>query len=215
MKNFSDYLYLSDIGHTNAKIWRDGNIETIPLQKFKPEQITQKIFYINVNHQIQKTLSQLPNWIDLKNYFSIKTNYPNLGIDRKVAIFEIENGIVVDLGTAITIDILKNGTHLGGYILLGKSGTLKTFQEKTPHLKFQQISENSEYPNLTENALYFGFFQPIINFIQSIQAKENLKIILTGGDAQEFFNLINFPATLNKNLIFENMQKIVKYKNLK
>ena len=170
MRNFLDSLYLSDIGHTNAKIWIDGKVETIPLQKFSPENWREKIYFINVNKSIQNRLEQLPNWIDISENILVDTDYKTLGIDRKVAIYSSKNEIVVDLGSAITIDIVKDSKHLGGYILLGKEITIKSFQQKTPHLNFQnriEFSKNS-IPQTSEDALYFGFFHPIIYLIESL-----------------------------------------------
>jgi len=213
MKNSLDSLYLSDIGHTNVKILKNGKLEIIPLSHFSPADFSEKIYYINVNLEIQNKLDKFPNWINIAGKVEISTNYQNIGIDRKVAIFEIENGIVVDLGTAITIDIVKNRKHLGGYILLGKNSTIQAFQNKTPHLQFENSKKNINFPNKTQDALYFGFFHQLNFFLKSLRETESLEIILTGGDSQELSENLNFPHILNQNLIFENMKKII-FKNL-
>jgi len=210
MKNSLDSLYLSDIGHTNVKILKNGELEIVPLSHFSPANFPQKIFYINVNLQIQKTLDKFPNWINIANLIKIDTNYQNLGIDRQVAIFDIENGIVVDLGTAITIDIVKNRKHLGGYILLGKNSTIQAFQNKTSHLKFSDSGKMKTLPNETQDAVYFGFFHQLKFFLKSLKENENLPIILTGGDSQEFAKYLDCSYTLNTNLIFDNMKTLLK-----
>jgi len=212
MKKYLDSLCLSDIGHTNAKIWKDGKVEIVPLKNFSPEKWREKIYYINVNQTIQPKLKNLSNWIDISTKIRVNTDYRTLGIDRKVVIYRSQNEIVVDLGSAITIDIIKNGDHLGGYILLGKEATIKTFKEKTPHLNFQNdgLGNFKSIPNSSENALYFGFFAPIINLVKSLKESYSLKVILTGGDSQEFANLLDFTVILKPNLIFENMRMVVK-----
>jgi len=209
MKNSLDSLYLSDIGHTNVKILKNGELEIIPLSSFSPANFPQKIFYINVNLQTQQILDKFPNWINIANLIEIDSNYKNLGIDRQVVIFDIENGIVVDLGTAITVDIVKNRKHLGGYILLGKNSTIQAFQNKTSHLKFSDSGKMQNLPNETQDALYFGFFHQLKFFLQSLKENEGLPVILTGGDSQEFSQLLDFPHILNSKLIFENMKKII------
>ena len=216
MKNSLDFLSLSDIGHTNVKIWRDGKVKIIPLKEFSPEKWREKIYYINVNRDIQKKLDLLSNWIDISNFIDIKTDYKTLGIDRKIGIYGAKNEIIVDLGSAITIDLIKDGIHLGGYILLGKDATIRTFQEKTPHLNFKKEGElsNNSIPKSSKDALYFGFFNPIIALIKSLQKQYSLEVILTGGDSEEFEKLLDFKVTLKKNLLFENMKKCINLKQL-
>jgi len=216
MNSLLNSLYLSDVGNTNIKFWRNGKIEIFPVDFFfktsspKTDKFKQsQVFYISVNQRYSQELKKLTKWKNIANYFQIQTDYKNLGIDRIALIFSQENAILVDLGTAITIDIVKNSKHLGGYILLGKNSTLEAFKNKTPHLNLNQPENfKNSLPQKTEEAIYFGFFHQLETFLEGLQKKYQLPIIITGGDAEEFFQISNLNIELKKDIIFQNMLKI-------
>jgi type III pantothenate kinase len=216
MDLLSNSLYLSDIGNTNIKFWRNERIEIFPVDFFfktsspKTDKFKQnQVFYISVNHRYSQELEKLTKWKNIENYFQIKTDYLNLGIDRVSLMFSQKNAILVDLGTAITVDIVKNSKHLGGYILLGKNSTLETFKKKTPHLNLNQPNNfQNSLPQKTEEAIYFGFFHQLETFLEGLQKKYQLPIIITGGDAEEFFEISNLNLELKKDIIFQNILKI-------
>jgi len=207
MRSFSDSLYLSDIGNTNVKIWRDEGIEIYPLSKFQPTTIKDKIYFISVNREFSKRVKNLSNWIDISYLFQIETEYKTLGIDRVVAIYGCQNGIIVDVGSAVTIDIIQDKRHIGGYILLGKEATFQAFQKKAPHLKIEdrEILPFEEIPLFSEDAIFSGFFHSIANFVISLQNRYSIKkTTITGGDGEKIYKLID-GAVLKKDLIFKNM----------
>lgn len=211
MKKHLKSLFLFDIGHTNAKYWNNETKTSIPIQNFTPEMWnSEKIFYINVNKLFEKKLHSLENWIDLSDKFSINTEYKTLGVDRKVVIFGFINRIIVDLGSAITVDIIKNKKHVGGYILLGKSSVISSFESKIPHLSFEKNNslKSFETPQKSEDAMYYGFFHQLLYFLRSLQSKFSLEITLTGGDSAEFHKIFN-SVNIEQNLIFKNMIKII------
>ncbi|EJF06563.1 pantothenate kinase, type III [Thiovulum sp. ES] len=209
MRKFFTSLSLADIGNTNAKIWRDGKLEIVSLSDFSAEKIREQIFYISVNPKFAKVLNSLQNWIDIESFAEIDTNYKTLGADRKLAIFGLENGILIDMGSAVTIDIMKNGKHLGGYILFGKSYLIQSFKEKIPHLNFGKNQLSDEVvPQNSEDALLSGFYHQLVSFLRDLEKKHKLKLFFTGGDSLDMLQY--FPkAKFNKNIIFENMIKIV------
>jgi type III pantothenate kinase len=209
MKKSSTSLLLADIGNTNIKIWRDGKLKIVSLSDFLPEEIREQIFYISVNPKFAKSLNSLQNWINIESFVEIDTNYKTLGADRKLAIFGLENGIVIDMGSAITIDIIKNGKHLGGYILFGKNYLIQSFKEKIPHLNFGENQLGDEViPQNSGDALLSGFYHQLVSFLRDLEKKHKLKLFFTGGDSLDMLEY--FPkAKFNKNIIFENMTKLV------
>jgi type III pantothenate kinase len=209
MRKSSTSLYLADIGNTNVKFWRDGNFEVLSLKDFTPEKFTENIFYISVNQSLKNVLSSLKNWTNLESFVEIDTNYKTLGIDRKVAIYGVQNGIVIDMGSAITIDVVKNSVHLGGYILLGKSFLIESFREKIPNLSFGNEKLSDEVlPEKTGDALLSGFYHQLVSFIRDLEKRYKTEIVFTGGDSEEMSEY--FPnASFDKNLIFNNMRKVV------
>jgi type III pantothenate kinase len=208
MKKYSTSLFLADIGHTNAKLWRNGKVETVSLRNFKPENIKQTFYFISVNKSYQSRFEKLKNWINLENFSNSQTTYETLGVDRKIAIHDLENGIIVDMGSAITIDIVKSQKHLGGYILLGKESLMLSFKDKIPHLNFGNSLCDEVLPNKTEDALTCGFYHPLVSLIRELESRYKVEVIFTGGDSTDMKNF--FPkAIFNKNLLFHNMIKIV------
>jgi type III pantothenate kinase len=217
MKKFSNYLF--DIGSTRVKWLFNGSITTILVKDFDPEKFqTERIYYSNVNPILKDKLSKLSNWINIKELFKTDTEYKWLGTDRQVAIYRIKNSIVVDFGTAITIDIIKDSFHKGGYILLGLKKYFDEVEQTFPHINFSKNSESCEcdkfLPNLSACAIFCGYITTIANFLENLKKEYSLEIIATGGDSEIFQKLNkNLNIKLDKELIFNNMIKILEDKN--
>ena len=47
-----------------------------------------------------------------------------------------QNAVIVDAGSAITVDIIENGVHKGGFILLGLRRFMKSYPKISKKLKF-------------------------------------------------------------------------------
>lgn len=69
----------------------------------------EKVYYICVNDAIKSSLSSKYNFIDLEPYFEFDTIYQGMGIDRVAACCTITDGMIVDAGSAITVDIMSGG----------------------------------------------------------------------------------------------------------
>jgi len=106
--------------------------------------------------------------------------------------------VVIDLGTAITIDCVnKEGAYLGGMILPGLNLSLSALSEKTallPKISLRRpkglIGKDTESSII--NGVVLGFAVTANSLSKRISGKigKNVKIILTGGDAcfiREYF----------------------------
>ncbi len=129
--------------------------------------------------------------------FSIGINYDNpqeLGIDRLVnaeaAFHEYGPGaIVVDLGTAITFDILNFDSEFdGGLIIPGIGTAIKALSENTsrlPEVEFTRpdsiVARNTV--DSLKSGFYYGWVSMIEGIIERIEAQygREFKVILTGG----------------------------------
>jgi len=208
-------MVLCDIGNTSAHFLDNGRSWKISTSEFNPENYKEKIYFISVNRKISEQIqeSKLKNWIDLSQFVKIESEYKTLGIDRKVAILNLENAIVIDAGSAVTIDIVKKSRHIGGYILAGRLAIQKSYEIQTPHLKFRQNDKRldlNELPNNTENAIFYGYLHQIISLIKEIKSNfKDLNLIITGGDGKlisEYFPESEFREFL----IFDNLREIIK-----
>ncbi len=201
-------MILCDIGNSDAKILENTKFSSLNFEEFTAFESDEKVFYINVNHSLKRTVAQKPNFINLEPYFRFDTIYQGLGIDRIAACYIIDEGVVVDAGSAITIDVMSNSMHLGGFILPGIASFRKAYAEISPILKCEfntQISLDA-FPQRTIDALSYGVFKSMFLLIQN--TAHNKKLYFTGGDGQFLANFFD-KAIYDKMLVFRGMKKIL------
>ena len=201
-------MILCDIGNSDAKILENTKFSSLNFEEFTAFESDEKVFYINVNHSLKRTVAQKPNFINLEPYFRFDTIYQGLGIDRIAACYIIDEGVVVDAGSAITIDVMSNSMHLGGFILPGIASFRKAYAEISPILKCEfntQISLDA-FPQRTIDALSYGVFKSMFLLIQN--TAHNKKLYFTGGDGQFLANFFD-NAIYDKMLVFRGMKKVL------
>jgi type III pantothenate kinase len=203
-------LILCDIGNTHFHFNINEKLIDTHICKLK----NQKIYYISVNEDKKKELIQKnPDSIDLSNIVDFNTTYLGVGIDRIMACKTIETGVVIDAGSAITIDLMNNKVHLGGYILPGLNALNKSYSlisEKLDYNFNMQIKRDI-LPINTVDAISFGAIGMVINFIENV-AKDK-KLYFTGGDGlylSKFFD----NSIYIKDLVFRGMLQTIKENNL-
>lgn len=201
-------MILCDIGNSDAKILQDTEFTSLNFEKLALFESTEKVFYINVNENAKEIIAQKSNFINLEPYFKFDTIYQGLGIDRIAACYTVEDGVVVDAGSAITIDIISHSMHLGGFILPGIAHYRKAFAEISPRLKCELNTQLSldAFPQRTVDALSYGVFKSIFLLIQD--AALNKKLYFTGGDGQFLANFFE-KAIYDKLLVFRGMKKVL------
>ncbi|EAJ6142703.1 type III pantothenate kinase [Campylobacter lari] len=201
-------MLLCDIGNTTASFLNEQKFHSMSIEQFLQYEPTQKVFYINVNPNLEQRLKQNPLFINLAPYFNFDTIYDNLGVDRIAACYTIEDGVVVDAGSAITVDIISNSIHLGGFILPGIESYKKSFSNISSRLKYElntQINFDA-FPQRTIDALSYGVFKSIYLLIKD--SAYGKKLYFTGGDGQFLANFFDY-AIYDKFLIFRGMKKAV------
>jgi len=124
-------------------------------------------------------------------------NYKEMGADRVADILGAmflfkDNFIVIDFGTAITIDIIRNRTYMGGAILPGFLLNIKSLFLNTAKLPMVEVKPaNKLYDNTTIGQIQIGCVDIVCKGINSIilnilKDYPDTKVILTGG----FSNII-------------------------
>jgi type III pantothenate kinase len=199
-----------DIGNTTYTFFKNGDIFKKNIKDFDPLSIKEKIYYISVNHAINKKLSTLSNWIDLEEKIDKNRYYKTMGIDRIMACEAVYNGVIVDAGSAITVDVVKEAKFIGGFIYPGIKAFKKAFSDISPALDydFDFRCDFETLPKDTVCALSYGFLAGLKKEVES----NNLDIILTGGDAKILKNVFK-QAKIDEVLIFRGMQKVLKEKS--
>lgn len=147
-----------------------------------------------------------------------------LGKDRIAAVvgaFDVypnTNVLIIDAGTAITYDILtEDGKYLGGNISPGLEMRFKALNQFTGNLpKVEKAESNNLYGKTTEQAIRTGvqngFFYEIDSTITSFKHfYDNLKIIITGGDADFFDKKLKNSFFVHFNLTSLGLNRILQY----
>ncbi len=200
-------MLLLDIGNTNIKIY-DG--KEVRRRVAFAENLPDKPFcYINVNPELEPVLAHRHTATDLAPLFQFSTTYRGMGIDRIAACYTVKNGVVVDAGSAITVDIMKRGHHEGGFILPGIRSCKDSFANISSKLIMDPKKEISlgDLPQNTADALLYATLKSILLMI-AFHAK-GAPVFVTGGDGARLCQYLP-NAVYKENLIFRGMQKVIK-----
>ena len=201
-------MILCDIGNHNADFFQDGKIWSLNIIDFQAYKPKEKVYYISVNESLSKKLKDLHNFINIEPLFDFDTIYQGMGIDRVAACTTIADGMVVDAGSAITVDIMSNSIHLGGFIMPGLSSYVKCFEEISDRLKFR-LNPNIDVealPQKTEDALSYGTIKPILLTLGDLC--KDKRIYFTGGDGK-FFSKFFKNSIYDRMLIFRGMKATI------
>ena len=117
--SYNDIMILCDIGNTSVDLFSDGKRSKYGVKNFDPSALEGDVYYVSVNTSMNERIRNLVNWHDIGEYIDFDKYYPTMGIDRIMVCEAIEDGVVVDAGSAITVDVMQNGIYDGGFIALG------------------------------------------------------------------------------------------------
>lgn len=182
------------------------------------------INYLNSNFDFFIDLDEHTK-VPIDNLYETKSS---LGKDRLTAvvgannIFPNSNVLVIDLGTAITFDFINHkNQYMGGTISPGLSLRFKALNNYTDKLPLLQKKENFKFiGNDTNSAIISGVQSGIIfeinSYINQLKSDyEDLKTILTGGDAIFFDKKLKNTIFVNLNLNFVGLNIILEYNKSK
>ena len=149
---------------------------------------------------------------------------PNtLGVDRlaaAVAAVEVmgcQDCLVVDFGTAITIDLVEGGIYRGGNISPGVRTRFRALHDYTGRLpECSPTDEEREYGSTTSQAIEQGVMQGITyevdGYISHFLARNvKISLIFTGGDAKYFVKRIKNAIFANCELVICGLNRILEY----
>ena len=162
------------------------------------------------------SLTEVPVAID---YASRQT----LGTDRIAAAvgvvcnMGIKDALIVDMGSAITYDIVENGAFKGGNISLGVAMRFRALNEFTAALPLCKAAEpTATFGSTTTEAIEQGVMQGVLYEIEGyiervLQKNEKNSIIFCGGDAESFVNRIKNAIFAPRKLMFTGLNEILEY----
>ena len=204
-----------DIGNTNTK-WRcgesigtlvspsipqmDGDISRVRVATVAGSRDT-------IASDVAKKYNLVPEFAETQSeQCGVKNAYPvpsQLGVDRWMAILAAWNKcktgcVVVDAGTALTIDVVDpQGKHLGGYIVPGLATMRRTLFDTTRDVKVDEEglpSDIRSYPANTDDAVRVGVRTManglIANVISDCSQRwpGKLQVFLCGGEGRAFID---------------------------
>ncbi|MCK9266594.1 type III pantothenate kinase [bacterium] len=196
--------------------WQKEKVSTVGISSVVPKvnsDIKKKIAYFFPDAKIME-ISVEDCGIPLR----IK-NPDTIGVDRVVncvAALELFGGntVVVDMGTAITVDIIsKKREFLGGVIMPGynlwvkslyNTAMIKPCENSVPRIPGKNTGE------AISAGVKYGFLGAINNILEKVFKKfPEATLLLTGGDATRFCSSIQYKNHLNKNLTLEGINYVV------
>ena len=132
-----------------------------------------------------------------------------MGVDRRALCLSHENGIFVDAGSAITVDVVEEGRYQGGYIFPGLKALLKSYEDISPVLKTElnKTISLAELPTTTKEQISYGIIASIKALID--KHSEGKTLYFTGGDGQ-FLSSFFEEAVLDELLVFNGLREALK-----
>ncbi len=222
--------------HFNIGILLDKNL----LIDFKEKQFISKIIISTVQNANfdRETICTILNLPEITQFFQLThlTRIPienlyktpeTLGKDRLAALVGASNKfpgspkLVIDAGTAITIDYLNEKNQFeGGNISPGIQTRFKSLHQNTKQLPELNTIENIDFlgRNTTE-AICAGVQNGVVMEIDAYinyfkEHNLNTKIIFTGGDADFFVKKLKNAIFVDSNLVLNGLNSILEYNSI-
>lgn len=199
-------MILCDVGNTSVDLFIEGQCSKFSAEDFDPATLRDDVYFVSVNSAFSERIRDYSNWHDLRAFIDWDKYYPTMGLDRIMVCEAVDDGVIVDAGSAITVDLMNNSAYQGGFISLGLHAAKEAYGRLSPAL---EMSFNFEVDltimaKNTPDALTVGFLAPLIEKIKGFEKT----IFLTGGDAQLLFRFLP-EAVVVEELIFQGMKKLI------
>ncbi len=201
-----DHLILCDIGNTSYHFLEGNAASKHHVETFDPASVKEDVYYISVNPLADQRLEGLDNWHDLRSCIDWEKYYTTMGVDRIVACEAIRDGLIIDAGSAITVDLVTNGTFEGGFIYPGLDAMQACYRNISGRLDYSLNFELDldKMPKNSRDAISYG----VLRTLYSEVMRHQKKIYLTGGNAKVLSKI--FPeAEVDELLLFKGMKKLM------
>lgn len=135
-----------------------------------------------------------------------------MGVDRWLAMLAAwvvrkQAVVVVDVGTALTIDLIDaNGRHEGGYILPGANLMSQALLRDTQRVRFdEEVSASITPGRTTGSCVAAGVWAAMLGSVRLVlQSHPDHAVVVTGGDGQALLAL-GINGEWRPHLVFEGL----------
>lgn len=160
----------------------------------------------------------------------IQYDRKSLGVDRIASVVGVAAlteapALVIDMGTAITYDLLlPERRYMGGNISPGPELRLQALHDYTarlPRVPWDGIKAHvdlwhQELGSQTDQAIWLGVARSIIHEIDSYIERlhkryPDLEVWITGGYAEDFVKWLKYPTFVETNLVERGLRDILQY----
>ncbi len=200
-------MILCDVGNTTFHFCKDSMTERFFIDDYQFEPSDQTIYFICVNQKILSLTRNFSNWINLDKVIDKSQYYTTMGVDRIAGCEAVNNGVIIDVGSAITVDIVSSGNFKGGYICLGLDQSRQSYLNISPQLDYSYNFEQNfdKIPKNSRDAITYAQLGLLYKDVLSY----NLPIYLTGGNSIKLKSVFK-KAIIDDKLIFKGMKNIMK-----
>ncbi len=203
-------LILCDIGNSRMHFYDESRVVHTNYEEGLSRYGAKRVYFICVNASVKDRIHKsAPAWQEIEGGL-LPTAYEGLGVDREAACLGLgAQGIVIDAGSAITVDVMEDGRHRGGWIWPGIQALLEAYRHVSPRLDrpLHATVSLDDLPNDTGDAIAFGMLAPIRYVVDRFASSD--PIVVTGGDAALVAHLLP-QAMVDETVVFRGMKKMLK-----
>jgi type III pantothenate kinase len=197
-------MLLADIGNTHFHIYDGRSVEHLSYAEAIAKYRGVSLQYISVNADIEKQIGCIDGWENLSDLVYIPGEYETMGVDRKALCLSHDNGLFVDAGSAITVDMMERGIYKGGYIFPGIKAMLESYKRISPVLDIllDEHIDVTRLPLTTKEQISYGIIASIKALIDRHSSGRTL--YFTGGDGSMLAGFFS-NAVYDDTLVFKGM----------
>ncbi len=205
--------------------WQDLDTALAAIKRWQPERVliaTVSGFGARLQQALRSSNQCKVNLMAVRNgWDGVQINYPDpslYGVDRWLTLMAVrhwqENVVIVDAGTALTIDALDaTGQHRGGYIVPGLALMRRALVNDTFALPDVAASQSRAPGHTTADAIANGAVLALSAAVTAAFAQYALspcRLVWTGGDAPVLAGHVYPAGELIPDLVIAGMNQLYK-----
>ena len=204
-------ILLADIGNTHFHVYDGQSVEHFSYADAMHKYKDLPLKYISVNAKAEAKIGKIKAWENISSLMHLESGYETMGVDRKALCLSRRDGVFVDAGSAITVDVMQNASYEGGYILPGIKAMLESYRSISKALDVELDKDVSltELSCTTKEQISYGIIASIKALID--KHSDTNTLYFTGGDGKFLSNYFD-NAIYDETLVFQGILKTIKDK---